>query len=459
MKRKCSDDGGGIAVYAALGMAAFMGVGALAIDIGRFMHLHTDLQSAADAAALAGAAELNGEAALPNGMLGARARAEAAAKNALFANTQTFATDGAGEVVAVSGVEFLSSLSPTTAATSDLDAAYIRVTVAERTVTGSLIRPLLGEQNLTTSASAVAGMDTVACAVPPLMLCNPNEDPVLGGGEFTIQPGQLIWLKAQGSGSSWAPGEFSLLDTPDGSQGTKDLTEQLASNKPKGCYLQSAVGLAPGQKMPTADGINVRFDIYDGQFDPKKMSTDDFALYAPDVNVTKGKVVQQNSCTITSNTKTLMPMPLDTCFTGGGCGGNGRVGDGNWDRAGYWTANNGMAPPSANITRYETYLYENKHGIPEKAGGESGKPVCAPAGEAERRVIHVAVVNCKEQAAKGNKTVRAKAFARLFVTRPMLQYPDDPDQASGKNNLWAELIDIAEAGEDDAIHNIIQLYR
>ncbi len=47
---------GAVAVYVAIVSPALLGIGALSIDLGRLMTVNTELQSAADAAALAGAA-------------------------------------------------------------------------------------------------------------------------------------------------------------------------------------------------------------------------------------------------------------------------------------------------------------------------------------------------------------------------------------------------------------------
>lgn len=463
-----------MAVYAALGLATFMGMGALALDLGRFMHLHTDLQSAADAAALAGAAELNGEPALANGMLGARARAEAAAKNALFANTQVFATDGGGDTVAVDSVEFLSSLSPDTAATSDRDAAFVRVTVAERTVTGALIRPLLGEQNLTTSASAVAGMNQVVCEFPPMMICNPNEAAFGAGAPFEPVRGQLILLKAQTGNSQWAPGAFGLLDTPLGDTTPKGVAHHLGSSRPNGCYGRE-VDIRPGQVDPTKGGINVRFDIYQNPFFHKgaqaKWSQEEKNEFRPALNVTKGRVKSGNACDAIGDPAKVKPLPIDDCFFTNTCP-HPRLGDGVWDRDGYWSVNHGGTLPAAltGATRYDVYRYEIDNDlIPDNSGtgGEDGNPSCYKSisnmpdadDEPDRRQLNVAIVNCMEHSVKGNADdVKVEAFAKLFIIRPMLKYDDDPSPSDG--NLWAEVVAKLEPEDDSGVlHNIVQLYR
>ena len=84
---------GAVAIYIAFVAPVLLGVGALTLDLGRLITLNTELQSAADAAALAGARELNR-------FPGAIDRASAAAAGATT-NIQTYATDGGGKQVVV----------------------------------------------------------------------------------------------------------------------------------------------------------------------------------------------------------------------------------------------------------------------------------------------------------------------------------------------------------------------
>ncbi len=53
------DRRGAVTIYVVISMPMLLGIGALSIDLGRLMSVNTELQSAADAAAMAGAAELD----------------------------------------------------------------------------------------------------------------------------------------------------------------------------------------------------------------------------------------------------------------------------------------------------------------------------------------------------------------------------------------------------------------
>ncbi len=94
---------GGVAIYVALVSTIMLGFGALVIDLGRLFTLHTELQSAADAAALAGAAELDSTA-------GSITRARSAAKASLITNRQTFAVGSPNITISDENIRFLFAL-------------------------------------------------------------------------------------------------------------------------------------------------------------------------------------------------------------------------------------------------------------------------------------------------------------------------------------------------------------
>jgi Flp pilus assembly protein TadG len=83
---------GAIAVMFALMLGALVTIMAMFFDLGRAYNLHTELQTAVDAAALAGATQLDGG-------LGARVSAANAAASSLPQNSHLFGNvDGAGVV-------------------------------------------------------------------------------------------------------------------------------------------------------------------------------------------------------------------------------------------------------------------------------------------------------------------------------------------------------------------------
>jgi hypothetical protein len=93
-------------VQVALSLFVLLGFSGLAIDLGRTLIAQTELQQAADGAALAAAAELDGYVAVQNGPSDAITRATAAATD-FVNNGQTFANTGSGAIT-LQQIAFLS---------------------------------------------------------------------------------------------------------------------------------------------------------------------------------------------------------------------------------------------------------------------------------------------------------------------------------------------------------------
>jgi Flp pilus assembly protein TadG len=111
------DESAAVAVTVALSLFGLIAVGGIAFDYARMATLDTELQNAADQAALAGVTQLDG---LP----GARARATTAAQS-LVLNDTRLSNDGLGRTVNIPTVEFLTDAN--ILATSDADADRVRV--------------------------------------------------------------------------------------------------------------------------------------------------------------------------------------------------------------------------------------------------------------------------------------------------------------------------------------------
>lgn len=457
------DERGATAIYVALGMGVMFGAGGLAIDLSRAMSLETELQQAADAAALAGAVELDGQDE-------AMTRAQTAAMGVFGPNRQTFATDDKGAEVTVTSVDFLTSLDPDVTAINNSEARFIQVHVAPRDSAPLLMPVLTGNSDaLQIGARATAGLNRVACKIPPLMICNPFEPSPAPGSEtpFDSFPGQQILIKSHtgGNGGQWAPGTFGLLDTPDGSQSAQQLAIWLAKGTSPSCY-STKLSIRPGQADAVRTALNTRFDMYDNPFfggasDAKNPE------YRPAVNVTKGRLPNGgNAC------KTHVPgagevaqgLPKDSCIKAGTC----RFGQGDWDRAGYWSINHGGTAPAGLDTRYQTYRWEiDNNSLPdpdpvsgttqEKGSAKLSPPdrcyagPTAPNDSPDRRVLYFAVVNCGLHDIKGNSDdITPVAYVKAFLTEPV----------SDSSDIYLETIEVAKPEANSSVmHDVIQLYR
>ena len=503
----CRD--GGVAPIVAISFVALAGIAALSVDLGRLINLDTELQSAADAAALAGATQLDNEA-------GARDRARQAAitsANALAVNGQVFATDGAGALVAIrdENIRFLVDLDTRAEATTDAEANFIEIDADPRRVDFAF-GGLVGNTSATAGAHAVAGMTTAFCQVPPLMICQPDTDFNPGDPDEIFFPGQGIQLK-ESNGPGWVPGNFGLLalNQPDGSADlSADLIrDALGRVDPVAqCFnTDGTVTTKPGQTTAVQMGINMRFDIYpQGNLGgpPFPGEPNDFAdnpHYMPSLNPTKG-LVRGSQCSFGNGPNgwnhpdevydgpgdtdvDAMGMPRDNCAYpsgGNGCNpnaGGSQFGDGNWDVDKYMEVNHpgivwptefggypGIFADPNNPTRFETYRWElvpdgnvppnypNMPGGPNTVEDPHIGPQCnttATQADPDRRVISAALIDCN--GLSGTETVEDFVFINLFLTEPMGVY-------DGNNDIYVEYIGRSDESGPVAniARNIVQLY-
>ena len=288
------DESGVIAVVLAIMLAAIIGVMALAVDLGRAWNLQTELQNAADAAALAGATQLDNK---PEAIFRARLAAETSV-DALSENRQRFATDSAGWAVVITApdIRFLQSLNPRIYVDeddvdADYDAEFIEVTIAPRRVDFMFAAVVGAVASASPSGMAVAGLGQAVCLVPPIMICNPNEpDPNNSDPDapFIISDytGAGILLKAAGNGTAWKPGNFGLLALSNKSLSTNDIRDAMGRYPPLELCFGESVGTKPGQSTAVRQGLNMRFDMYSGVAGGLETET----AYRPSRNPVKGLI-------------------------------------------------------------------------------------------------------------------------------------------------------------------------
>jgi Flp pilus assembly protein TadG len=297
IKRACRfviavrDDTSGIILpYVAMLLTIFIGMSALALDLGRQMSLQTQMQSIADALALAGARELNQQA-------GAQTRATNA-MNALVSNGLTGLGYGGSITHTVAFYSALPAASTGfggTATASDINTKFVGVTVTPVTIGKTF--SMIFTPSLTAGAQAIAGFTAQAfCDIPPVFICNPyetagNTDDAAATAALrsALSNDAIKQRMLRMDTSQTSPGHFGWLVPPDGCNGAACLKNWIAKTHPNTCYQTSTVDLNTGEKSNVADAFNVRFDIYKGSLN---YSTD----YAPSVNVRKGYNSGGNWC-------------------------------------------------------------------------------------------------------------------------------------------------------------------
>lgn len=450
-------EGGAVLVWLAILIPVLLGLGTLAVDMSRLFSLQTQLQNAADALALSGAAELNSSS--------TSITRSTNAINNLVVNNQRFGANGIGQV-AVSSIRFLQALPASDATaisnanlTTDPTAArYVEVQVSP--VSMNFILPFFsGVASATTGARAVAGCREAICQSTPMFICNPWEGSGTTLQQASSDPAQLrrlVDLKAGGGGSNqYTPGNYGYLQVPIGN-GASSLEQAIAQVAPTSCAATlDGVSVRPGQVTSVDRGFNVRFDQYGGSLNSARNDPN----YRP--------------------ARDVMSFPRDTCFATNSCtplgSAGSRIGAGDWDFVAYMQANHGsitsatiggvtyainysahtFAPANQRPSRYSVYRWEidtnniPPAGVPTRytGGGLSDNP--------DRRILYVAVLDCQSLTQQGLLTggnsgppVPVVAYARFFLT----------EQVNG--DVYGEFNGIVEPGSDNGIlHELVQLYR
>lgn len=484
-------EGGAVAATYALALFALIGIAGVGFDYARLATMDTELQNAADQAALAAATQLDGQS-------DSMTRATSAA-SALVSNNTLLSNDSKGQAITVDSVQFYATRdaaeSEGAVATDPKLARFVRVSIAAREAFYALT-PVVGALSSgNIDANATAGMGSAICKVPPVMMCNPGTNPATV--DIDGLKGKGVLLKANGSGT-WAPGDFGFLDV---GAGANDLGKLLGyANPPGDCVATDMVTTEPGAMMNVINYLNTRFDIYntvDGSANcysgsmcpPSDNSRKDVVQ---EVSGGGGGTLTKNDCQLANNanqkgwkltpapyrptqaetyTKQIadgdrtawpdhMGYPRDICHafakdTSALAGGCGRIGDGTWDVDAYWQANYktsyaGQVDSLSKPTRYDVYRWERSHGTASRSFASGSKnyvdykaAMCrspsAPAASApDRRVIPVAVVDCTGMNGKADRA--PLDFVDAFLVEPSVDRKFGGKDYTQFGDIYVEII-------------------
>ena len=252
-------DGGAVAPTVALSLFGLIATGGLAFDYARLAAMDTELQSAADQAALAAATQLDR---FENAQERATASITAADNDdRLAANFTRFANDEEGSTVEVTLTfceEFDDEVADTTAAcdvtTEDEDTRFVIVTTETRVANYALTPIVAAFSSEPIRAVAVAGVESSICNVAPLLVCVADD-----GFPTDADIGKGIIMKTAG-GNAWAPGNYGFLDFGNGNPAVIDA---LVGHGLNGCQSDDDNETEPGNKNAT-DAVNTRMDVYGG---------------------------------------------------------------------------------------------------------------------------------------------------------------------------------------------------
>ena len=258
---------GSVLAVGAVGMLAFLLSAGLAVDISHFYLVKTELQNAADAAALAGASALNSH---PGGIESAVKLASETVKNSYEFN-KTGVTITRDNVLFSKNLNgpYLSANSASSSGTAR-NIRFVKVTLPPSAVKTTFTTPLLGNA-LDLAAEATAGMsvplNNFCDYIPVAVIDNDDANYFVPGQTYTIR-------RAPGDGVS--PGNYQILAI-DGS-GADDDREGLGKGVRKCVGAGGIVRTKPGVSAGAVrQGLNTRFGDYSGGLDPTE--------YPPDANV------------------------------------------------------------------------------------------------------------------------------------------------------------------------------
>lgn len=293
LKSRPDRDGerGSVMALATFGMLALLFAVGMGVDISHLYVAKTELQNAADSAALAGASALNSSAA---GITEAADRAVLTIKNKYeFNNTNVniprtnvlFAAHLAGPYLKEEDAWGVAS-----------QIRYVQVTTPQSPVGVSFAAMILGS-NVQMQAMATAGAAPINTFMDWIPLSVIDYDvPMTPGNTYTIR---------SAPNNSVSPGNYQALAVA--GRGSSDLRVGIAS----GVHTEAGPGdvytvdTKPGVNAgPVRQGINTRFDDYASGLDP--------AQYPPDTNVKEGIDYK----TYLAGTSTQPPSPGHTGVAG-----------------------------------------------------------------------------------------------------------------------------------------------
>jgi len=446
------NDSGATAALYALALPALVAVAGVGFDYARLAGMDSELQNAADQAALAGVAQLDGK-------TNACSRAAAAASS--LVNRTLLANDSAGLTVAVANesacdatgiIRFWQNEAATTAATSDADARFVEIVLGARRANYALT-PVVGALGGDITAAALAGLGGAICGTAALSYCNPNL-PVNFNPDAYKGYGILV-------GTMSGSGTWGYLKVPP-SNNANGVELVLAQDQPTiECRAAATAPIAlPGSATGLVRAINTRFDIFDNNIVNNNQPCENLEDCSPAANVVKDVVRNSsNKWVLPTNQFSPAPysaaysptasydsdgligsmgLPRDLCHYGSynhACGsglGSGALdfGDGQWARQEYFNQYHAARTPVnyTTMTRYETYKWEQANGylgsinnIAAAPGTQYSMPVTTGASSSpfDRRVLTIAMTRGNGGSCPGaNDPVAVLDWVDVFFVQP-----------------------------------------
>ncbi|MBW0144059.1 pilus assembly protein TadG-related protein [Sphingomicrobium clamense] len=322
---------GAIAPTLAVSLFGLLAAGGIAFDYARMASLDTELQNAADQAALAAATQLDG---VDYACSRAKAAARRLVENKSYLSNDGGTTrlwidetfDGSGAVnsaltyavddcAATANITFYESYNTATdtygaVATTDETANVVEVTVGGRSVNFALTPVVAAVSSGDLSGTALASISSAICKTPPVMLCNPQEPAGNTNDLLPYNPAHGVGLRLV-TGDATVPGNFGWLEAQIGN-GANALKGALGYNTPPGvCQNTSGVTTKPGMTTSVLSSLNTRHDVFaNGSNCPNTPG----GVCSPAVNTRKDLTCVSNASGCTGNKGFEDFIPFDPLF-------------------------------------------------------------------------------------------------------------------------------------------------
>lgn len=260
---------GAVAIIVGLCIVVLVGFLGLVADLGRLFITKTELSNAADACALAAAAELKGDAESLN-------RAESAGITVGQRNNVNFQGD-AVSVLVNSDVTFSETLTGTyftknaVAAASIPNMKYAKCTLPQTGIMPWFMQVMgAGAQTVTAHAVAALSPSQTNCAIP-VGLCS-QTPPYLPSTPTTCPDGSVPdshgfcvgkWYGSRFTAGGGFTGSFNLIDYSPPSGGAVELSNLLTGSGQCDLTVSNPVGQT-GMQQSIAKAWNTRFGLYQG---------------------------------------------------------------------------------------------------------------------------------------------------------------------------------------------------
>lgn len=245
------------AIIVGLSLFVLMGFAGLVIDVGRLFVTKTELQSAVDACALAGARFINSPTKSQLEIAASVGKSVGELNKAIFQ----------GETAVITKVDFSDAIDGAYGPASASDAQnmrYIRCEAEKTSILNAFMR-LFGFE--TSAVGAVAKASLVGggtnCMLPVAM-CRADKD----GSPPAFVPGKWYEgrMSASGGGATPVNGSFRWIKFPGDSNGASSFIDRLLVDSCQQIGANTQVNSEPGQMSSIDKAFNTKFGVYQNPY-------------------------------------------------------------------------------------------------------------------------------------------------------------------------------------------------